>query len=119
MAGAAYRRVTPRPLVEDGDMSADFNSEWIDVAGLNQITIHYKWTGTSPLGELKIEADVSAPPHKTAITYLVPLTPTATIDEDSGEDSIVLAGPLSRWRVKWVRTSGIGTLNAYWQGHQV
>lgn len=119
MAGAAYRRVVPRPLVTDGDMSSDFQSEWIDVAGLNQITIHYKWTGVDPIGSVKIQADVSENPHKTPITYDVPLSPTIDIDSNSGEDSIVLTGPLSRWRLIWDSTSGSGTFNAYWQGHQV
>ena len=119
MAGAAYRRVTPRPLITDGDLSKDITTDWVDVQGLNQITVHYKWSGTDPVGEMKVEADVSAPPHKTANAYDIPLSPSASVDSDDGADTIVLTGPLSRWRIKWVATSGTGTLNAYWQGHQV
>jgi len=89
------------------------------VAGLNQITIHYKWSGTSPIGELTVEADMSAPPHATANAYEVPVSPLAQIDTDSGVDTIVLTGPLSRWRLKYTSTSGTGTIQSFWQGHQV
>jgi len=118
MAGAAYRRVSPRPLLTAGDMSGDVVGDWIDVAGVNEITIHYKWSGTSPVGVMTVEADLSAPPHNVADVYQIFPSPTPNILVDSGSESIVLNGPLQRFRVSYIATSGTGTINAKWQAHQ-
>jgi hypothetical protein len=119
MAGAAFRRSLPVQFLTDGDMSADVTSDWVEnKAGLNEITILYKFTGIDVNGEIFAEADASPFPHSTPDVYDLALTPSATLTGTNGTGSIVLSAPVSRWRIRYDRTAGTGTLSANWQGHQ-
>jgi hypothetical protein len=111
--------------VVNGDMSATFNGPAHDVRGVDNIGAEFVWTGT-PTGTLKLQAssdpptDNSSGPPANVTWNDVPASMATFPSQPAGGPSScivpVLNFPWAWLRVVYTRTSGTGTLQAYFNG---
>lgn len=111
-------------MIVDGDMSADITqSSHTDVRYLDNANIRVTWdVGGSPVGELFIQAKQvkQGQPEDAADWFDVDFNTPIAIDGTDTEHQIHLTQlPFTHIRVKYVRTSGSGTLNARLTARQI
>jgi len=100
---------------DDQSLGADATSAITDVTYLDNIGILVDWSGTAPVGELIVECanppvvDKEADYQWTALDF----GSTITISGASGSHAInINQVPYSKMRLRYVRTSGTGSLTA-------
>jgi hypothetical protein len=114
----------PFSVVTDGDMSGNITSDITIIQQLSMVSYGYTWTGTSPVGTIKVQAsndysvdaggNVKNAGNWATLTLDNGGTPAAAIDltGNSGTgliDIVQTAG--YALRTVYTRTSGVGTLN--------
>lgn len=103
-------------MVDAGDMSADITSSEVNVINLDKASIFVSWTGSSPVGVLKVEAKNADNGSWFELDMGGPI-------DVAGNDSnhILLFNELlhNALRIVFTRTSGTGTLNAVLVAKQV
>lgn len=103
-------------MIAAGDMSGDITSAATQVEWLDNLGIQAHWSGTSPAGEIIIEGtndQVLDPQHPLASPNWVALDfgQTISITGNTGDDFYnINQFPFTAVRVRYVRTSGTGTL---------
>jgi hypothetical protein len=90
-------------------MSSNITSREVDVSQLDKAIIHCSWVA-GPVGEFQVEAQAD-----TNDSWFVLDTSSAwSVSGSDSEAEIILNElPFKKIRLKWVRTSGSGTLSAY------
>lgn len=100
--------------LEDADMSGNIEGEWLDMLNLTKGSFSFVWSGTSPVGEVNIQA--ANDPDKSDATD-VTLSSVLSVNANSG----VHIADLTEWPARYVRlvynfTSGVGTAQAWFTG---
>lgn len=91
------------------DMSADCLSREVEVRNMDKASIHCSWTA-GPVGTLQIEAKT----HDDEAWFNINAGVAWAISGSDSEAQIVLTElPFTRIRLKFARTSGTGTLEAF------
>lgn len=111
-------------MIVDGDMSANITqSTFTDVRFLDNANIRVTWdAGGTPVGTLVIQAKQvkQGRPEEAADWFDVDFNTTIVIDNTATEHQIHLTQlPFTHIRVKYIRTSGTGTLNARLTARQI
>lgn len=103
-------------MIDAGAMSADITSAATNVINLDQASIHLRWNGTSPSGSVVVEArNGEKDPW-----YALDMGGTISISGASGDHQIVFAEmPFTDIRLRYVRVSGTGSLDATLSAKQV
>lgn len=113
--------VSAFPIISDGDMSADLTSLETSVKNLDKASIRIEWTGT-PEGEIVVQAlqEKDGVPVVDADWFDLSFGSTITIDATNTDHQLIFNElPFERLRLKYVATSGSGTLNAKISAKQV
>lgn len=96
-------------MLEAADMSSGIESEPTNVLQLDKASIYFAWSGTSPVGTIRVQGRNGAE----APWYDLELDGTPSVASNSGSHIIVLNEmPFSDIRVAYDATSGTGTLDA-------
>lgn len=96
-------------MIDAGDMSADITSEIVNVINLDKASIHIAWTGSTPVGELKVDARNG----ENDPWYELDFNTTLSVSGNSGDSQIVFNElPFTDIRLRYVRTSGTGSVDA-------
>lgn len=120
---AITETVTDAGFVVSG-MSAgtDIYSKYVNVEGLERGSFQYQWTSSNAVGTFTVEVSNNYDKARDTGDW-DPWTPATTITNPSsnnGDKVIDLGFICFRWvRMKYVRTSGTGTLNAWFNGRGV
>ena len=108
----------PFQAIKDGDMSADITSTPTIITNLSMVSYQVTWSGSTPVGNVIVEAsndytvDASGKVLNTG-TWNEVTGATAAISGNTGKGMINLNQmPAFAIRLKYVFTSGTGTLNA-------
>lgn len=106
-------------VITNGDMSGSLTSKVTIIDNLSMVSYQISWVGTSPLGSIVLEGSddytvngagaVSNPGNW--VTLPLSATPTVTGNADSGMIDVVSTA-IHAIRIRYIRTSGVGTLNA-------
>lgn len=100
-----------RKYITDGDISSDVDGDWIDMSNLTKVSFGFTWTGTSPVGELFVQAS-NDPDHSDAQS--IGLSSSLLIAANSGTHLADITEWASRYvRLKYVAGSGTGTAQAW------
>ena len=99
----------PRQIITNGDMSANVTSLTTDVSNLDRQMIQLVWTGT-PVGTFAVDVSLDKGVTWSPLDFgTVPAAAGA-----AGNNTLRIDGPsIQKMRVRYVRTSGTGTLQAY------
>lgn len=101
----------PHQLVIDGDMSGDITSEATSVQNLDIVKYFVVWTGT-PTGEFIVQQSMDK-----GTWYDLDFLTTIDVSGAAGNHNIHLIDfSMEYSRIKYVRTSGTGTLQAFIEG---
>jgi hypothetical protein len=93
-------------------MAGNLTSTETNVLGMDYALIKIVWTGSSPVGEIQVEA-LRDRKDNIETWATVDFGSTISVSGNSGSHDLVLTRlPFEKTRVKYVRTSGTGTLNA-------
>lgn len=97
-------------MFDAADISTNQESNITDVLYLDQASIHLTWTGTSPVGEIKVMAQ-----NGEKDTYFeLDFGSTISISGNTGEHVLILSEmPFTSLRLDFLSTSGTGSLTAY------
>lgn len=99
-------RNTNKNLVIDGDMSADFTSDAVDISNVISLSIYMKYTGI-PAGVLMLQFSDDG------VNYYMPTGGSKTLAGVAGEFVIHYLYAAPRWmRIFYDFTSDTGVLNA-------
>lgn len=100
-------------MFDSQDISGSVISAQTSVHNLDKASIHVVWSGSSPVGELKVEATNDNPENPNAVWREVVFATAITISGSSGDHDIVFNElPFNAIRLQYTSTSGSGTLNA-------
>lgn len=110
---------SPYAVIEDGNMSGDITSEVTIIQKLSLISYSLSWDATSPVGRFAVEVsndyskDGSGNVSNAGTWNELPLDASTAIstDVDNGFIDIELQGGYAM-RLRYIRTSGSGTLQA-------
>lgn len=92
-----------------GDMSSDITSREVEVSQLDKAIIHCKWAA-GPVGEFQVEAQTD----KADDWFVINEVGSWAVGALDDEAQIILNElPFRKLRLKFVATSGSGTLEAY------
>lgn len=115
------RVIFPFKMIAAGNMSTSLLGTESSVAFIDYGKILIQWTGTSPVGNINIEELVVEssrnPDGNIDVWEAINFTDLAggtdiPISGNTGEHEIIFNKlPFSKLRVRYIRTSGIGTLN--------
>ena len=118
----ARKNVVPKySMISDGDASADITSNPTSVINLDNASILISWSGV-PVGEILIQAQQRKSNEELVEADWVDLDlgDTVVIDNTEAEHQIIFKQlPFTDIRVKYVSTSGTGTLNAVITSKQI
>lgn len=103
-------------VITDGDMSSDISSAVQENFEVMHTTIYMWWTGTSPVGTIKVMARVNPEKEKTGVFKELVLSSALNVSGDTGSFVATLTEPVGQWYLLYTATSGVGTLNATWEG---
>lgn len=104
---SAKRIIMPFKAVDAGDMSGNITGKESNTASLDFAGYFISWTGTSPVGELKFEAQEL----ENGTWTQVDMGSTISISGNSGSHQVVFnTMPFAKLRPVYARTSGTGTL---------
>lgn len=100
-------------MFENEDISSNAQSDQTSVHNLDKASIHVTWTGTSPIGVLKVEATNDSPENPSAVWREVSFGSTIDISGNSGSHDLIFNEiPFNAIRLVYTATSGTGTLTA-------
>lgn len=115
--------LAPFPVIVDGDMSGNLTSKVTIMDNLSMVSYSVSWVGTSPVGEIVCEvsndystnADGSV---RNAGTWNeLPLSTVAAVSGNADNGFLDIDAQAGyALRLRYLRTSGIGTLNAVVKG---
>lgn len=94
-------------MVEDGDMSSNITSEVVDIKYMDNIGIHAVFTGT-PDGEIFIDVSNDDGSNWTTLSFDSDILVSAAGDHNINVNQC----PFQKIRLRYVASSGSGTLNA-------
>lgn len=96
-------------MFDSTSISASAVSSVVNVMNLDKASIHVKWTGTSPVGEIKVEARNG----EKADWREISMGGTISVSGNSGEHDLVFNElPFTDIRLSYVSTSGTGSIDA-------
>ena len=96
-------------IFDSEDISTDQESRVTSVKNLDKASVHVYWNGTAPIGVLEIEVRNG----EKAPWYTLPIGSVINITGNSGYHQIVLNElPFSDIKLKYISTSGTGTMDA-------
>lgn len=96
-------------MITSGSMASDVTSSIVNVINLDQASIFVSWTGSSPLGELDVEAQNGDDQP----WYVLDFNSTIPVSGNSGDLQLLFSEmPFTSIRLQYNRTSGTGSLNA-------
>lgn len=106
--------IVPYKIIDDGSMAGDITSAVTDVQYQDNVGIIVAWTGTAPLGELQVEVANDVYNDPDAIVWdALDFGSTISVAGNTGQHSLNIQSlPYTKIRLKYVRTSGTGTINA-------
>jgi hypothetical protein len=113
----------PAHVISDGDMSGSITSDITIITNLTVMSYSYIWSGASPLGEIVIEVsddysqNVAGGVNNAGTWTALTLSDTTLVSGNTGSGYVDLSqvGAYAI-RTRYVRTSGTGTLQAYFKG---
>lgn len=90
-------------------LAADATSEITDVINLDKASIHITWTGTSPVGDILVQARNG----ELDAWYQLDFGSTISVSGNTGEHQLVFNElPFTHIRLFYDRTSGTGSITA-------
>lgn len=96
-------------MFDDVDISTNQTSSTTNVEQLDQATIHISWTGSSPVGEIIVDARNGSADS----WYQLDFGSSIAISGASGDHQILFKEmPFTDIRLRYVFTSGTGSLTA-------
>lgn len=96
-------------MIDSQSMGADVTSSVVNVQNLDQGSIIVEWSGTSPVGEITVEARNGEQSN----WYELDFNSTISISGNTGTHQVVFNSmPFTDIRLQYNRTSGTGTLDA-------
>lgn len=113
--------IQPFHNITDGDMSDDIVSEPTNVQYIDRITVQLIYTGT-PVGSFYVETSLNYTPPITgavdnATWSALRLSPAPVASGTADDILIDITQTATPWlRIRYVSTSGTGTLNSYVSG---
>lgn len=119
MSGNAKNSILKFQNIVSGDMSqATITSSISNIQFLDDIGIQLVWTGTSPVGTAAVEISIDHAQDSlgnvTVAGTWTALSAGTAVSGNSGNIFFDVYGISAPWiRVKYTKTSGIGTLNSY------
>ncbi len=103
-------------MIDAGDISANVTSSEVNVINLDKASVFVSWTGTSPVGELKVEAKNA----DNGTWFELDMGGPISISGNSGNHTLLFNElPHNTIRILYVWTSGSGSLNAVLAAKQV
>jgi len=107
--------IQPYKAIDAGDMSGDITqSPPTDAIYLDNMCYHIVWSGSSPVGEIKVQV-TNDDYDKTGVVPTwtdLDFGTTIGISGSSGSHILSVNQYPGKWvRIKYIRTSGSGTLN--------
>lgn len=114
--------VASHKMLDDADISTNQTSDVSNVTNLDRASISVAWSGTSPVGELFVEAKKQKATSQTADLDWKALDfgSSISITGNSGDHEIILNSlDFTHLRVRYASTSGTGTLTAVITSKQV
>lgn len=101
------RYINPFAAISDGDMSGNITGTEISLRDVDDISAVYYWTGSSPLGEVKVYVQNGLSPWTP-----LGVDPVAAVSGSTGDNNIMITNvSFEKIRFDYVRTSGTGSLN--------
>ncbi len=96
-------------MIDAGDLSGNITSSITNVLNLDKASIHLSWTGSSPVGDMVVEARNG----DSESWYELDFGSTISISGNSGDHQIVFNElPFTSIRLSYTRTSGSGSIDA-------
>lgn len=106
----------PYKMLDSVDMSASQESNPTNVEGIDQSSIQVVWSGTSPVGEMKVFARNG----KANAFYELDFDETLVVSGNSDSMFILInCAPFTDIKLQYVRTSGTGTMSATINGKSI
>lgn len=100
-------------MLSDVDMSISTISELTEVSNLDKASIHIVWSGTAPIGTVKIESTNDNPLNPIAVWREVIFNAPIEITGNTGDHDIIFNElPFNAIRISYTPASGTGTINA-------
>ncbi len=116
----------PQPVITDGDMSDDINSEPTILQSLTRVSYQANWTGTTPIGTLSVEVsnDYALSPDGRSVLNAGNWTTVyvdyagasvASVPVSGNAGTAFIDGVSAAYAIRLVYTSGsgVGTLDAF------
>lgn len=105
--------IKPYPLISAGDMSGNITGSEVVCENQDYAMVLVEWTGTSPVGEFKMEFVQLDATRNNGVDVWEPMDfgSTIAISGNTGSHQIVFQElPFMKIRPKYAYTSGIGSL---------
>lgn len=103
-------------MMDEVDISANATSSTVNVLNLDKASIYIDWAGSSPVGELTVEAKNG----ENSPWYALDFGVTIDVTGNTGDHLIILNEmPFEQLRIQYASTSGSGTISAYITAKQV
>jgi len=100
-------------MLNEADMSAPTTSNLTEVSNLDKASIHIVWSGTAPIGTLKVESTNDDASNPLAVWREVLFSTAIEVTGDNGDHDLVFNElPFNAIRLVYTPTSGTGVLNA-------
>jgi hypothetical protein len=107
------RFIQPFQVAENWNMLTSTSSAGIDISNVDDISIVYSWTGSSPVGTLFVQVRNG----ETCPWTSLDIAPPASIATNSGSNNIQITNvSFQGLRLTYTASSGSGTLNAWLTG---
>jgi hypothetical protein len=101
------RYINPFAAISAGNMSGNITGTVISLRDVDNVSAVYYWTGTAPVGEVKVYVQ-----NGSSTFSLLGISPVAAVSGASGDNNILITDvSFEKIRFDYVRTSGTGTLN--------
>ena len=96
-------------MIEAGDLASNIESTTTNVINLDKASIHLKWSGTSPIGTITVEAQNG----ENDSWYELDFGSSINISGASGDHQIIFNElPFTSIRIQYTATSGTGEITA-------
>lgn len=105
-------------IIDSGDMSeATITSEIYEIKRGYGYSVQFAWSGTSPVGTIKLQASNDLVPRESEISNWTDITgSTVDVTGNTGTGMLNVTSSMYSWvRAVYTKTSGTGTLNAVLQ----
>lgn len=106
--------IVPYKIIDDGSMATDITSDVTGIQYMDNASIIVSWSGTAPVGELQVEvANVVKDDPDATIWSVLEFGTTIPVSGATGQHTLNMSNlTFSALRLKYLRTSGSGTMNA-------